>query len=143
MRRRTRGYTVLELIATGALMGAILVPALAVLRDSIELGREIETKNALLTFCVSKMEEHLMLTAATFSTATQTGDFTTEGYPELRFSVVRSDNPLDGGLSGQMMAVTATVWHDEDGDTVQGPTEPSISLGSKVAKMVVYEGEAT
>jgi hypothetical protein len=41
------------------------------------------------------------------------------------------------------MAVTATVWHDVDGNSTQGADEPSVTFGSKVARMTVYQSEAS
>ncbi len=50
--------------------------------------------------------------------------------------------PIDD-IVDQLMAVVATVWHDEDGDSTQDADEPSATFSSKIAKMVVYEDEAS
>ena len=142
-RPRRPGYTVVELVAAGAILAAVTVPALALMRDSIQVGRIIDTRSVITTLCVSKMEEHLALTAASFTAVTDTGSLAVEGYPELRYRVVRSDNPAEGGLTGRLMAVTATVWHDVDGNSVQEADEPSVTFGSKVASMTVYQSEAS
>ena len=128
---------------SGFIMAIVLVPALVLMRRGMEVSRKIETYNMLHTLCVAKLEEHLTLGTADFTEATSSGDFTADGYSDLRFTVDRSTDGADGGIADQLMAVVATVWHDEDGDDTKDADEPSVTLGSKIAKMLVYEDEAS
>ncbi len=149
MRRRSptihelrRGHTLLEIILAGALIATALVPALRLMRDGLRISREIETGELLTTFCVSKLEEHLALTSADWQDTDYSGDFSAEGYSNLRFEVECSDSGGDGGITDELMAVTATVWDDLDGDgSFDSEQEPSVVLGSKVAKLVNYQNE--
>ena len=148
MRTRTKkrpatGYTLLELVMATFIMAAVLVPALALMRESMQLSGKVETRGMLNTLCVSKLEEHLALAAVSFSDATVTGNFNGIGQSGLRFRVVRSTNPADGGIADRLMAITVTIWQDDDADTVLDAGEANVSLSTKLAKMVVYQNEAT
>ena len=131
-------YTLLELVFASAITASVLVSTLALLRDSVSTSLSIERSNAMSTLCASKLEQSLATVAATFTATNTTGDFATAGYPELRFIVTSSDDPTQGGITGELMAITTTVWHDEDGDTLLDAGEPSVVFGTKLAKMQEY-----
>jgi len=124
-----------------ALLAVALVPAVRLMRESLAVGREIEAREQLTTFSTSKLEEHLALVGADWSTGDYRGDFSSEGHAKLRFLVRRSDLGGDGGVVDQLMAVTATVWEDQDGDGTLDSGEPSVILGGKVAKIASYQEE--
>src|SRR6186997_968000 len=79
-RTRPRGQTLLELIGATTVIALALVPALRIMRDTIRVGRDTESSNLSATFAASKLEEHLMLTAGTFTASTVTGNFSADGY---------------------------------------------------------------
>ena len=141
-RRKTRAYTLLELVAATAIAGMLLVGTMALMRDSMALSRKVEVQNDVSTLCVSKLEEHLAEAAAKFTSTTSNGSFASDGRPEICFSVVCSDSPLNGGISGRLMSVISTVWEDVDNNKTLGPDEVSVTLASKVAKMALYQNEA-
>jgi hypothetical protein len=128
----------LELICAIALTSVAIVPALRLLRDAMEQSNVLETQELLTTLSVSKLEEQLALVQATWSSGAVTGDFAADGYASVRYTVVRSDQPADGGMVDRLMAVTATVWEDADGDTALDAGERSIVLATKVCKMARY-----
>ena len=138
---RPRGSSLLEVLLATVLIAVALVPALRLMRDSLAVGREIEARDQLTTFATSKLEEHLALVGADWSTGAYTGDFAAEGHPTFRFLVSRSDTGGDGGIVDQLMAVTATIWEDLDGDGTSDSGEPSVILGAKVAKIASYQDE--
>ena len=140
---KRRGYTLLEVVAASALTGTVLVASLALLRDAIGMSDRIDKHNLLHTLCVSKLEEHLNLAAATFTTADVSGNFASQGFSNVRFRVVRSDASIDGGISDRLMAITATVWVDANGDNALSSNEQNLTLASKVAKMALYQSEAS
>ena len=139
---RRRGNSFLEVVLATVLISVALVPAVRLVRDSLALGREIQTREHLTTFSTSKLEEHLALIGADWQTGDYTGDFAAEGHPNFRFLVRRSDSTGDGGIVDQLMAVTATTWQDLDGDGSLDGGEPSAVLGGKVAKTASYQDEA-
>ena len=108
------------------------------MRDGLRIGREVEARELLTTFSVSKLEEHLALVSGNWQTGTYTGDFSAEGHADIRFLVVRSDAAVDGGIPDQLMAVTATTWHDCDDDQAADADEPAAVFASKLAKLSSY-----
>ena len=52
---RTRGgHTLLELVMAAFVMGLVLVPALVLMRRSMELSRKLDTRNMMTTLAISK-----------------------------------------------------------------------------------------
>ncbi len=139
---RRCAHTLLELVAAASLLAATLAPALRILRDALEHSRRVESLHLLTTSCVSKLEEHLCLAGATWLETAVAGDLAAEGYPDVRFRVVRSQNALDGGIPDRLMSVVVTVWSDTDSDGALDAGEPSAVMGGKVAKMARYRDEA-
>jgi hypothetical protein len=135
---RCRGQTLLELLAASALLAATLTPALGIMSEALEQDRRLETLELLATFCADKLEEHMVLTASTWSIATTTGDFSSEGYAQLRYSVVCSDSAVDGGIADRLMAITATVWEDANGNAGLDSGELSVVFRTKVASLTGY-----
>jgi hypothetical protein len=135
--------SLLELVAALAILALTLVPALRLMRDGLTWSRDNETRSVLTTFCVSKMEEYLNLSAATWTTTTATGNFSAEGYPLVKFQVTRSDSGGAGGISGQLMAITVTTWNDANNDGAVTSGEASVELATKVARMALYESAAS
>jgi len=138
-----RGQTLIELVAATTMMAVAIVPGLSLMRDGMRVSRELEVAGVMTSLCASKQEEHLALSAATWSESTASGNFSAEGYPNVRFSVVRSDESADGGISDRLMAVTTTVWEDVDSDSTLDSTEASVTFATKVARIASYENEAS
>lgn len=141
--RRASGQTLLELIAATTVLGIALVPCLRIMRDTVRIGRETEMANLMATFSASKLEEHLVLTVVNWDTTTAEGSFATEGYPQVRFRVVRSDATADGGLPGALMSITATVWQDTNSNNRWDQGEARSVFASKLASNVAYQREAS
>lgn len=139
---RRRAQTLLELVAATTIIAMTLVPTLRMMRDSLRVGRSTELSNNLATLAASKLEEHLLLTSGTWSPTTVTGSFAAEGYATVKFRVVRSDSAVDGGSTGVLMSITATVWEDTDNDNNLDASEIRSVFASKLARCVSYEYEA-
>ncbi len=134
-----RGYTLLELVMASVIMVTVLVPAMSLVIEGIELSSEAEALELLNTSCVSKMEEHLAVAAASFSTATASGDFSGDGNDDIRYSVVRTTSSGAGGISDRLMVITVVVWYDEDQDDSQDSDELTLTMSTKVAALAVYQ----
>ncbi|REJ69003.1 MAG: hypothetical protein DWQ31_06160 [Planctomycetota bacterium] len=142
--RRTRsGQTLIELVAATTMMAIAIVPGLELMRDGVRVSRELEAASAMTTLCVSKLEEHLADSAAAWTTTTTSGNFASEGYASLRYSVTRSDEASDGGITNRLMALSVTVWEDADGDTTLDAEESQVTFSTKVARIASYENEAS
>jgi hypothetical protein len=140
--RRLRAYSLLEVVLASAICASALVPALGFMRDGVALGDIIDTRHLLLTYGVSKMEEQLAVTGATWSTGTTTGNFASDGQTSLRFTVTRSDSAASGGITNQLMNVTVTTYSDDNGNSAMDTGEARITLTTKVAKLVSYATKA-
>lgn len=141
-RRFRGGQTLLELIGATTVIALALVPSLRMMSDSLRIGRDTEAANLAATLAASKLEEHLLATAGTFTPAVVMGDFASEGHSQMKFVVVRSDSAADGGIVGVLMSVTATVWDDRDDDDAWDTGEPRSVFASKLARNVAYENKA-
>lgn len=132
------GFTLLELVAASFVAVAILVPTMSLLRQSMEYGRKIDTRNVMNTLCVAKVEREMAFTASTFQSSTERGSFQAEGYPQIRFETRRSQRSAHGGRNNQLMAIVVTVWDDTNGNRRRNAGEPSITMSTKVAKFKSY-----
>lgn len=141
-RRIVRGQTLLELVVASVLLATTLVPALRLMRNGMNVGREIETAGVLNTFCISEMEHNMVLGAADWSTGTVNGSLASYGYPNLRFEVVRSDDPANGGINNQLMAIISTVWEDANGNDAWDNGEMRVVYATKIANMSGYQESA-
>jgi hypothetical protein len=139
---RQSGTTLLELIAAVALSALVIVPATAMMRDGLELSRKAERQGVMTTLCVGKLEQYLALTTAGFQPAAASGNFGSEGYPELRYTVTADDGAASGGIPGRLMAISATVWYDADGDGALDAGETQVNFSTKTASLVSYQNAA-
>src|SRR5882757_878304 len=137
------GYSMLEVVLASSICLTAIVPALAMLRDGIALGDIIDTRHLLLTYSVSKMEEQLAVTGATWPTGTITGNFASDGQSSIRYSVTRSDAVVDGGVVGKLMVDTVTVYSDDNGNNAMDASEARTTMTTKVAKLVSYVTKAS
>jgi hypothetical protein len=137
------GYSLLEVVLAAAICAGVLVPALSMMRDGITLGERIDARHVLLVYGVSKMEEQLAIVGANWSTGLASGDFSADGHPSIRFSVARSDSPLDGGIAGRLMGITVITYRDDNGNDALDLDEMRTTLRTKVGKLVSYESKAS
>lgn len=150
-----RGYSLLELVLSVALVAGTLVPALALLRDGLEFSRETDDRLLLSNYAVQKLEERLAIVATGWprvavepdpgqsSQGSNSGDLAADGFPFLRYTVTWSDLTIDGGLPDALMHVTSTTYIDEDGDDTFDANEPSCTFRTKIAQLATYNREAT
>ncbi|HZZ73523.1 MAG TPA: hypothetical protein VFE24_14820 [Pirellulales bacterium] len=131
--------SLLEVVAATCLLATAIYPALQFVRDGLAISRDNETRAAVSNFCVSKLEEHLALAAANWTNGTYTGNFASEGYASLRYSVTRSDAVAAGGVVGSLMAITVTVWNDANANSLCDTGETQVTMASKISKMAVYQ----
>jgi type II secretory pathway pseudopilin PulG len=137
-----RGHTLLELVAATALLTITLVPALRIMRDTLSNSRKTETLGILTTLCVDKIEQYQALTGSDWQETTASGSFSSLGYPEYRYLVVRSDELAGGGIPNRLMAITATTFEDEDSSTTLDAGEPYVRYSTKLARLGSYRNEA-
>jgi len=139
--RRQRGFSLLEIAAASALVASILVPALSIMRDAMAQSREVNRRNLLANYAVRLLEDQTALTATNWSSTTLSGNFSFDGYPNVRYNVTKSDNPASGGLTNQLMHIQVTVYDDANQDATLNVGELKVNYRTKVAKLGSYENE--
>jgi hypothetical protein len=132
----------LEVVAASVIVATALVPALRLMRDSLGVARDVEAADMMTTLCASRLEQALCEVCANWNTTTVDGDYSSAGYPQLRYVVTKSDAGTEGGLPDRLMAITATVWEDANGNTALETSEKRVRFASKIAKSVSYNYEA-
>jgi hypothetical protein len=142
-RLRRQGQTMLELVAATTIIAVALVPALKLTRSGVMNIAKLERGELSVALCVSKLEEELARTAATWDLTARQGDFASIGHPELRFTTSKSDALADGGAPDSLAVIDVIVWHDEDGGADLDTNETRVRFATKIAKVISYEYEST
>lgn len=132
------GHSLLELIVASTLVSIVVATTIGLMRDSLRLSDDSETRNLVATLAVSKLEQHLSLTTTTFEEGTDAGTFASDGYSDVRYSVTRSAQVADGGVPGKLMVVAITAWNDTDGNGVVDVGEPVVNLQTKLAWITAW-----
>jgi hypothetical protein len=144
MKRATRrGNSIIEVVAASVIIAAALVPALRMMRDNLIIGRDVENADMMSTLCASRLEQSLASVCGTWDTTTLTGNYSAQGYSNLKYMVTKSDQVADGGIVNRLMCLTAIVWDDTDGDNSLDSNEKRVRYSSKIARFVSYNYEAT
>jgi prepilin-type N-terminal cleavage/methylation domain-containing protein len=141
IRKQTRGFSLVEMIAATALVAGTLAPALAVMRDAMTTSREASRRILLANYATSLLESAAALAMQNWTTSTTSGNLASDGQPSLRYTVTRSDAPASGGLTGRLMHIQVTVYDDANGNSARDTSELAVSLRTKVAKLVTYQNE--
>jgi hypothetical protein len=141
-KRATAGYSLLEVVLASTICMTALVPALSILRSGMANASKIDTRQLMLIYGVSKMEEQLAIVAASWSTGTVTGNFAADGAAAIRFSATRSDAPASGGLTNRLMNVSVTVYRDDNANSTLDASEMRSTFTTKISKLVNYESMA-
>jgi hypothetical protein len=129
----------LEVVLASTICTTALVPALALVRDGIDLANKIDKRHLILMYGVSMMEEQLAIVGATWTEGNLSGDYASDGHANIRYTVTRSDDSINGGIANRLMNVSVTAYSDEDGDDVLDATEMRTTLTTKISKMASYE----
>lgn len=143
MRRARHGNTLIELVAATTVLAIALVPALRIMRDALAVEEDLEYATAMSTLCAGRLEQTLAATAASWNTSAESGSYSSLGYSRLKYAVSKSDAPASGGLTNQLIAITATVWDDADSDSVLDTGEKRVQFSSKLAKLAVYNSSGS
>jgi hypothetical protein len=138
-QKARRAYSLLEVVLASTICTSALVPALALVRDSLDLADRIDKRHLILIYGVSMMEEQLAIVAATWSEGSLSGDYAGDGHANVRYSVTRSDDSINGGIADRLMCVSVTAYNDEDGDDSLDSGEMRTTLTTKISKVASYE----
>ncbi len=133
------GFSLLELVMSVALMGGMLVPALELVRRGIELSSEVDQRQLLAGYASSQLEERLAIVAANWTNGTFSGDYSSDGLPNVRYQTTCSDAVADGGVVNTLMVITSTTYYDANGNDSLDADELNCSYQTKLGKFATYE----
>lgn len=133
------GYSLLELVMSVALMGGMLVPALELIRKGMELSTEIDQRQLLAGYASSQLEERMATVAASWTTGTFIGDYSSDGMSNIRFTTTCSDAVADGGVVDTLMVITTVTYLDANANDVFDSNELSCTYQTKLGKFATYE----
>lgn len=136
-----RGFSLLEMVAAAVLMTSILAPSLAVMRDAMAKSRDLNRRKLLANYAVRILEDQTALVATNWVNETVSGNFSTDGYPNVRFTGTKSDAVANGGLVNQLMHIQVTVYDDANANLALDSGELKVDYRTKVAKLNSYENE--
>jgi len=139
---KNAGQSMLELVAATIIISTAMVPTLRLTRNSLQTLERIEQSERCHFFCVSTMEEAMILTSGHWEIQPRNGDFSSVGWPNYRYQVTLSDSPAEGGITDALAVITALVWYDENGSGSPESDEVHCRLQTKLAKLQSYEYEA-
>ncbi|MCK5450819.1 MAG: type II secretion system protein [Candidatus Omnitrophica bacterium] len=131
--RANKGFTLIEILASIAIISLGLVPILNILPEGMESMRKVERLTFDVFLAQYKIEEirsQILGTDPSYGFAKAggyggSGTFT--GYSNYKYTVTD-----DNGIGIKELSVT--VWFDDDGDGVLDSGEESIRLDTKVAE---------
>lgn len=136
-----RAFSLLEMAMAATLVAGTLVPTMSVMRDAMAKSRDLSRRNLMSNYAVSVLESQAATTMLNWTTATSSGNFSSDGHAMLRYAASRSDAPADGGLTGQLMHIQVRVYDDTDGDSTFDANELSVLYRTKLARLQSYEDE--
>lgn len=136
-----RGFSLLEMMMAAVLVAGTVVPALSVIRDAMSQSRAMHRRVLLGNYAVRILEDQIAYAATNWTNATPSGNFASDGHDSIRYNVVRSDDPADGGVVNQLMSISVTVFDDGNANSLIDAGELQETYRTKVAKMFSYENE--
>jgi len=142
-RRQLAGFSLLEMVVAAALVTGTLVPALAVIRDAMAQSRALHHRHLLANYAVRSLEDQASYIATNWTNGETiiAGSYAADGHANIRYSLTKSDDPSDGGVTNQLMNIEVTVYDDADGDLTMDADEMKETYRTKVASLNTYANE--
>jgi len=141
MRSFRKAYSLLEVVIASFLLALAIIPAMNFMRTSLRTSYELERWNQLNIVAIAQLEEQVALAADDFTDADGYGTASEPGFMGIRYYYQSSTSTGSGGFSDRLMAVTVLAWDDENGNGGIDAEEPQALMGTKVAKMAVYQND--
>lgn len=121
------------------LMAGMLVPSLELIRNGIQVSVETDRRQLLANYASSQIEYRLALIAANWTNGTFTGDMSSDGLPNVRYSTTCTDATANGGIVDSLMIISSTTYYDTNGNDAFDSNELSCSYETKIGKYASYE----
>ena len=131
---RRAAFSLLEVAVGLVVCAMILVPTMTIMNDALRGEQTQQYRNELISLASGKQQEYAHLARADFRGQHQSGTFTAEGYPQMRFEVTSSDATSDGGIPNRLLAISTNAWFDANSNGVHDSGEPATQLWTAVAR---------
>ena len=130
---RRLGFTLIEVLASVALIAAAIIPIARALTQSLVISTKEERLTKVIFLAERKTEELKNKILYDFDTDRDQGAtaFTDSGYSEYKYIV---DDEVIENEDSRLKQIQVQVWHDEDDDSTIDSNEESITLDTKVAE---------
>ncbi len=128
------GFSLLEVIAGLAVIALILVPTTSLMQDVLQGEAVQRNRGELMHLALGKQNEFCHALRVQFRESRQSGDFSRQGYPELKYQVNCSEDSASGGIPNRLMAVQTIAWHDRNGNRSPDTDETTVDLWTSVAR---------
>jgi len=135
-QRKRRCFTFLEVLAATAVLAICLIPATQYMAKSMSLRRRLEQDKIMVMLAVQTIEHHMAAINWSFSNTQETGTFASQGQTDLAYEVVSTDSAIEGGIPGHLMAISVSVWFDENSNLVHDANEAIVELNTAMARSI-------
>lgn len=131
---RRAAFSLLEVAVGLVVCAMILVPTMVVMNDALKGEQTQRHRNELILLANGKQQEFAHLARVDFRPQRQSGTFTAEGHPQMRYEVTCSDAATDGGIPGRLLAISTNTWFDANANRIHDSDEPATQLWTAVAR---------
>jgi hypothetical protein len=129
---RRAASTLLEVVLATGIAAGLLVPSLALIRQSAGYVERLVTRERLVAAADRLLAAERLRLASDFverNAATSTTDV-----PQGRFQMQTARGRTTAGVSTNLMFVTLTVWQDSNGDGTVTANESVVRMATSVAR---------
>ncbi len=131
---RIAAFSLLEVVAGLAVIALILVPTTSLMQQVLQGESVQRNRGELIHLALGKQNEFCHLARVDFREIRQSGDFSREGYPELRFQITCLEDSAAGGIPSRLLAIHTLAWHDANGNRSLDNSETTVDLWTSVAR---------
>lgn len=147
-RSRPRaGTTLLELTVASTILAITLIPALKLMRDSLRISRQLESREVMVTGCQTILEQQSFQIATQWALASGLDRSVGQqsGYSNVLIEYAATDSASDGGIASKLAVLTVSAWDDQNANSRRDATEIAVTFATKVARLqsLTYEGQGS
>lgn len=131
--RQAQGFTLIEVLASIALISVAIIPVAKALTQGLALSAKEERVTKVIFLAERKIEELENIILDDFDTHRDkvATAFTDDGYSGYKYTVSDTVIERDGS---DLKKIQVQVWYDEDNDNKVDSGEESITLDTKIAE---------
>lgn len=131
-KHHRRASALLDVVAASLVTAMVIVPSVNIMRRSMDVNNRVLLREEMTTRCGSLLEQQMADVSASFRSRKYNGRMNVFS-EQLGYQVIQSDQSDFGGIPGQLMGISVTVWHDANRNRRLNSKETKYSLYTKVA----------